>query len=90
MLGQLVVALVYNLAAGVEQADVRFFRFGDVPMDKILVEPHFIIQRGSLPETNGPLHQNIEEVLVPFESSQDFDVLFNTPVKQHMRWRTKP
>ena len=91
LLGQLVVALVYNLASGVERAEVRFFRFGDVPADKILVEPHFIIQREQLcprkQQSPGLLHTNVNDVLNESGGSQDLSALFNTPVKQHMRWQ---
>lgn len=90
LLSQLVVALVYNLAAGVERAEVRFFRFGDVPADNILVEPHFIIQPHKLPESPQLLHENIDDVLNESGGSQDLSALFNTPVKQHMRWQKKP
>jgi hypothetical protein len=90
LLSQLVVALVYNLASGVERAEVRFFRFGNVPADNILVEPHFIIQRKQLCESPRLLHTNVNDVLNESGGSQDLSALFNTPVKQHMRWQKKP
>ena len=89
LLSQLVVALVYNLASGVERAEVRFFRFGNVPADKILIEPHFIIQRKQLCESSLLLHTNVNDVLNENGGSQDLSALFNTPVKQHMRWQKK-
>jgi len=90
LLSQLVVALVYNLASGVERAEGRFFRFGDVAADKILVEPHFIIQREEFRKSPGLLHSNVDDVLNEDGGSQDFSALFNSPVKQHMRWQKKP
>ena len=50
LLSDMRVVFVYNLRNGIEKADFLFFRFGDIPENKILVEPRFIVKPKSLPE----------------------------------------
>ena len=87
LLNELLVALVYDLAADPLHAKVRFFRFGDVAAEKILVEPHFIIQQQVLREPVVLLHENVIDVLGSSKNLQDLNALFNSPVRQHMRWQ---
>ncbi|MCK4390618.1 MAG: hypothetical protein KAV83_10340 [Desulfobacterales bacterium] len=94
ILQDLVVAYVYNLNQGMNNAKFKFFRFGDIPVERIYVEPHFIVQpKALLREQRGGdsriyLHDDINSLLNAELADEDISILFVTPVSRHMKLKT--
>jgi len=100
VIDKMIVVYVYNLGRD-EEPKFKFFRFGDFPQDKIVVEPHFIIQLNKSAknvsnefEGGSPIKDKLDDVLSANLQPNDISKLFETKVSQHMKLkssdRTRP
>ncbi len=87
LLGQLIVAIVYNLKDGPDAACFRFFRLGAVPVTSIYVEPHFLIQPRAIQSL---LQEHVDLALESESPSMDLESIFDSTVRNHMRWSKGP
>jgi hypothetical protein len=93
VLQSMIVAYVYNLAKGVENAKFKFFRFGDFRPDQIYIEPHFIVQPKQAmksAEASGvecPIKDSLGAVFSAMGPSHDIGKLFDSRVSEHMKLR---
>lgn len=82
LLSNMRVAYVYNLKAGIKEAKFLFFRFGDIPKDKIIVEPHFIVKPGTLPKEN----TCVEDPFIDKGKTEDnIKSVFGKPIQDFMK-----
>ena len=85
LLQNLTVAYVYNLYE--EKPEFLFFKFGDLSINDILIEPHFIIQpKKKSQNIESPFKLSFSEVLQkPSNTQFEIDKLFSTKVGKHMK-----
>ena len=91
IIGQMIVAFVYNLSEGIDSAKFKFFRFGDFQPTQIFVEPHFIIQpkqtikNAEKLKIPTPIKETLNELLDSEESNYNIGELFESKVSTHMK-----
>jgi hypothetical protein len=89
-LQNMILAYVYNLDVDEgKKPKFKFLRFGDLDVDDILVEPHFIIQPKRIERKTNKLAQNtpMKDDLVLTESTTGNDIssILATRVSDHMK-----
>jgi hypothetical protein len=77
-IADMIVAYVYNLKEK-NNPKFKFFRFGNIPVDEIIIEPHFIIQPNS-EKIGKQLYSDFEAAVMAKCESKDLTPLFNKKV----------
>jgi len=90
ILQDLIVVCVYNLKEGIEKAKFEFFKFGEINVNDIKVEPHFIVQSNKFRKDSesevDSFEKSFNEVLeaTTISDESSYEKLFNSMVREHM------